>query len=43
MLEILRYMPIFSLQETMEDIDKNKDKKISLEEYIGRFILSQDH
>jgi len=25
------------LQETLEDIDKNKDGMISLEEYIGMF------
>lgn len=25
--------------EALEDIDKDKDKKISLEEYIGKFML----
>lgn len=28
----------FSLQETMEDIDKNGDGLIDLDEYIGEFI-----
>lgn len=30
----------FLIQETVEDIDKNGDGKINLEEYIGRLLVS---
>lgn len=30
----------FLIQETVEDIDKNGDGKINLEEYIGRLHVS---
>jgi hypothetical protein len=32
------HMKDIMVEETMEDIDKNKDGKISLEEYIGKSI-----
>lgn len=30
----------FLIQETVEDIDKNGDGKINLEEYIGRLFVA---
>ena len=34
------YMSIGFFQETLEDIDKDKDGFISLEEYIGKWRIS---
>lgn len=35
--EEVEHMKAIMVEETMEDIDKDKDGKISLDEYIGKF------
>jgi len=36
---VIHFQLFIILQETLEDIDKDKDGKLSLDEYIGTFVL----
>lgn len=34
------WLNLFLIKETMDDIDKNGDGKVNIEEYIGRSLTS---